>query len=475
MPDRDHYVSALGSRYASAEMSRIFSDRTKYTAWRRAWLALAEAEQELGLPITTEQLDELRSTAADVDFDLAAEKEKLLRHDVMAHLHAWGAQAPKAAGILHLGATSAFITDNSEMLQMREGLRLLLSRAAAVLKALADFAREQRRLACLGYTHGLPAQPTTVGKRACLWMQDLLTDVAEIERIERELPCRSVKGTTGTQASFMELFGGDSGKVKRLERLVADKLGFERVVPVTGQTYPRKLDSLVLGAVAGAAQSASKFAHDMRLLQARHEIEEPFGRWQVGSSAMVYKRNPMRSERICSLARHVATLAGEAAWTASVQWFERTLDDSAARRLYIPETFLATDGILVIWENVASGLVVFPRVIRKNLSEELPFMASEAILMAAARAGGDRQDLHEKLRVHAQAAARGVLERGSRNDFLERIAEDQAFSAVAKDLPALTDPMRFIGRASDQVDEFLAEHVEPVLARLAPARADAKV
>ncbi len=475
MPDRDRYASPLGTRYASAEMSRIFSDRTKYTTWRKVWLALAEAEHELGLAVTKEQLAELRATIDDVNFDVAAEKEKVLRHDVMAHLRAWGEQAPKAAGVLHLGATSCFVTDNADAIIMREAMALILSRAAAVLSALAQFARVHRSLPCLGYTHGQPAQPTTVGKRACLWMQDLLYDIAEIERLASELPCRGVKGTTGTQASFMDLFDGDGGKVKRLEKLVVGKLGFDKVVPVTGQTYPRKIDTQLLSGVAGAAQSASKFAHDIRLLQAKREIEEPFGESQVGSSAMVYKRNPMRSERICSLARHVITLAHEAAWTASVQWFERTLDDSAGRRLYIPETFLATDAILIVWENVASGLVVYPRVIAKNLAEEMPFMASEAILMAASRAGGDRQELHEKLRVHAQAASRDVLERGMKNDFLERIAEDPAFSAAVKDMPTLTDPARFIGRAAEQVDEFLLEHAEPVLARITPARADARV
>jgi len=475
MSTRDSFENPLGTRYASAEMGRIFSDRFKYTTWRRIWLAIAEAECELGLPITEDQLAELRATLEDVNFEAADEREKQVRHDVMAHLYAWGLQAPKAAGILHLGATSACITDNAELIQMREGLKLLLGRAAAVLRSLADFARKYKSLTCLGYTHGQPAQPTTVGKRACLWMQDLAMDVLEIERIVRELPCRSVKGTVGTQASFLELFDGDSAKVKRLERRVAEKLGFDRVVPVTGQTYPRKIDSQVLGALAGVAQSASKFAHDVRLLQSRHEIEEPFGKSQVGSSAMVYKRNPMRSERICSLARHVAVLVHEAVWTASVQWFERTLDDSAGRRIYIPEAFLAADAVLVLWENIASGLVVYPRVIQKNLADEMPFMASEAILMTATRAGGNRQELHEHLRQHAQSSAREVLERGKKNDFLERLAEDPLFSGAVKDLPALTDPMRFVGRAVEQVDEFLAEHIEPLLARIEPRRAETQV
>jgi adenylosuccinate lyase len=475
MADRERYVSPLGERYASSEMSSIFSDRTRYTTWRKVWLALAEAEMELGLHITAEQIEELRATLDDIDFDLAHEFEKKLRHDVMAHVHTWGRKAPGAGGILHMGATSAFVTDNAEAILARDALRLVIARAAAVLGTLAEFAKEHRAQACLGYTHGQPAQPTTVGKRACLWMQDLVIDIVDLERLADEFPCRSVKGTTGTQASFMELFGGDGAKVRRLEELVAEKLGFERVIPVTGQTYTRKLDSRMLGGLSGVAQSASKFAHDIRLLQAKHEIEEPFGRSQIGSSAMVYKRNPMRSERICSLARHVVALAGEPAWTAAVQWFERTLDDSAARRIYVPEGFLATDAILVIWENVASGLVVFPRVIQRVLMDELPFMASETILMAAAHAGGDRQELHEHLRVHAQAAAREVLDRGKKNDFLERVAEDEAFSSVRAKLPTLTDPARFIGRAPEQVDEFLAEHVTPLLERLKPERAEAKV
>jgi adenylosuccinate lyase len=475
MAEHDRYESPLVRRYASPEMVEVFSDRAKFRTWRKVWLALAEAERELGLPIEKSQVEELGRTVDDVDFELADRYERKLRHDVMAHLHAWGEQAPKGGAVLHLGATSAFVTDNSELLQIRKGLEILLGRAAAALSSLTAFAKEHRALACLGYTHGQPAQPTTVGKRACLWACDLLADIAELERLLQELPCRGVKGTTGTQASFMELFGGDGSRVRRLEQLVAKKLGFKRIVPVAGQTYSRKLDMRMLSGLAGVAQSASKFGHDLRLLQARHEIEEPFGRGQVGSSAMVYKRNPMRAERMCSLARHVVMLSCEAAWTASVQWLERSLDDSAGRRIYIPEAFLATDAILVLWENISAGLVVYPRVIQKNLAEELPFMTSEAILMAATAAGGDRQEIHEHLRVHAQAAAREVLDRGKRNDFLERIAEDPAFSSVAKDLPSLTDPMRFIGRAVEQTDEFLAEHVEPVLKRVRARRAEAKV
>ncbi len=475
MPDRDRYSNPLAERYGSEEMNRIFSDRHRYGTWRRTWLALAEAEKELGLPITDAQLAELRSTLDDIDFDAASRHERRLRHDVMAHLHAWGEKAPGAFGILHMGATSCFVTDNADLILMREALSLTLARAAAALKAMADFARKHRDLACLAYTHGQPAQPTTVGKRACLWMQDLVMDMAEIERLIEELPCRSVKGTTGTQASFMELFGGDSAKVKRLERLVADKLGFERIVPVTGQTYPRKIDSRVLSVLADTAQSASKFAHDIRILQSRREIEEPFGKTQVGSSAMVYKRNPMRCERICSLARHVASLATEAVWTASVQWLERTLDDSAGRRIYVPEAFLAADAVLVLWENVAAGLVVYPRVIGDLLSRELPFMASEAILMAATAAGGNRQELHECLRLHSQAAAKRMLEDGEENDFLERVARDPAFEAVKARLHELTDPARFVGRSPEQVDEFLAEHVDPLLSRVEARRDETHV
>lgn len=476
MPLGDLYESPLARRYASAEMNGIFSDRRKYTAWRRIWLALAEAQKELGLRITDEQLDELRSTVELTDSDLeeAAAIERELKHDVMSHLKAWGKRAPRAAGVLHLGATSAFVTDNAEIIQMREALRLVLQRAAAALRALAGFARKHRDLPCLGLTHFQPAQPTTVGKRACLWTRDLLSDILELERLEAELPARSVKGTVGTQASYLELFGGDDGKVKGLERLVAEKLGFSKTFPVTGQTYPRKLDYRVLAALSGLAQSASKSAHDVRLWAGRREVEEPFGRGQVGSSAMVYKRNPMRCERICSLARHVMALAHEAALTASCQWFERTLDDSAGRRIYIPEAFLAADAVLILWENVASGLVVYPRVIRKNLADELSFMASEAILMAASKAGGNRQELHEHLRRAAQAASKEVLERGKRNDFFERLAEDPLFSSVLPELPGLTDPKRFVGRAAAQVDEFLSEDVEPVLKRLKarPARAE---
>jgi len=476
MSDTERYGNPLGERYASPEMNRIFSDRYKYSTWRRVWLALAEAEKEMGLPISDAQLEELRATLDDVNFESAEAHEKRLRHDVMAHLHAWGEQAPTAFGILHMGATSCYVSDNTELIQMREGLRLVLARAAAVLEVLAAFAREHRDMACLSYTHGQPAQPTTVGKRACLWMQDLVMDVADVERLARELPCRGAKGTTGTQASFLELFKGDNEKVRRLDRMVAEKLGFERTVPVTGQTYPRKIDSQVLASLANAAQSASKFAHDIRILASRHEIEEAFGKNQVGSSAMVYKRNPMRCERICSLARHVAALAGEAVWTASVQWFERTLDDSAGRRLYIAESFLATDAILILWENVASGLVVYPGVIEGLLAREIPFMASEAILMAATAAGGNRQDLHERLRRHSQAAARRVLEQGEMNDFFSRVYSDPAFEAAKDQMDTtLRDPMRFVGRAREQVDEFLAEHVEPILARIEARRGETDI
>ncbi len=466
-PDRREIsTNPLATRYASREMAGIFSDNAKYTTWRRVWLALAESQKELGLPITEEQLEELRSTLEDIDYDLAASHEKRLKHDVMAHCHAWGAVAPKAFGILHMGATSAFLTDNTDIILMRRGLLLVLARATAVLKSLSKFAREHRNLACLGYTHGQPAQPTTVGKRACLWMQDLVMDLTEIEHVLSGLACRSAKGTTGTQASYYELFKGDGAKVRKLEKLVAEKLGFDRVVPVCGQTYTRKIDSSILNSLSGCAQSASKFAHDIRLLQRRHEIEEPFGRSQVGSSAMVYKRNPMRSERLCSLARHAMVLAHEAALTPALQWFERSLDDSAGRRIYIPEAFLTADAILILWENVASGLVVYPRVIKRLLMDELPFMASEAILMAATAAGGNRQELHERLRRHAQAAAGKVLNEGGSNDFFARLKEDEAFSSVKKELHELTDPMRFVGRAVEQVEEFLSEHVDGLLARL---------
>jgi len=467
MPELNQYDNPLIGRYASAEMSEIFSPRRKFGTWRRLWLALAEAEAELGLPISRKQIDQLAVHVDDVDFDAAARYEKELRHDVMAHVHAYGDACPDARAIIHLGATSCYVTDNTELLQMRDALGLVRGRLVRVIDRLGRFAAERRDLPCLAFTHMQPAQPTTVGKRGCLWAHELALDLAEVEHRLATLKARGAKGTTGTQASFLELFGGDHEKVRRLDRLVCRKMGFGESYPVTGQTYSRKVDAQVLAALSGIATSAHKMATDLRLLQHRKEVEEPFEKSQVGSSAMAYKRNPMRSERICSLARFVMSLGTCADATAAVQWFERTLDDSACRRLTIPQAFLAVDAVLILYQNVTEGLVVYPRVIAANLAAELPFMATENILMAAVAAGGDRQDLHERIRRHSQAAAAVVKQEGKPNDLLQRLAADKAFSAV--DLQSALDPAAFVGRAPEQVDEFLAEVVEPIRKRYADA------
>ena len=465
----DRYDNPLTSRYASSEMSALFSDQRRFSTWRRLWVVLAEAERELGLPISEQQIAELRAHTDDIDFDKAAAYERKLRHDVMAHVHAYGDLCPAARPIIHLGATSCYVTDNTDLILIREGLHLTARRLAAVIDRLARFAADHRGLACLGYTHLQPAQPTTVGKRACLWAYDLALDLAEVEHRLATLAARSVKGTTGTQASFLALFGGDHAKVRALERRVAEKLGFATSYAVTGQTYTRKVDSQVLDVLSGIAQSAHKIATDLRLLASRKEIEEPFEADQIGSSAMAYKRNPMRSERVCGLARFVISLQSSAANTAAVQWMERTLDDSANRRLVIPQAFLAADAILILLENVASGLVVYPRVIARNLREELPFMATENLLMAAVQAGGDRQELHERIRRHSQDAARAVKEEGRANDLLDRLAADPAFAQV--NVSSALDPAHFVGRAPQQVDEFVAEVVEPIRRRYADAAA----
>lgn len=459
----DQYDNPLIGRYSSAEMSRIFSPRRKFTEWRKLWVALAEAQAELGLPITPAQVEQMRAHVEEIDFAAAESYEKKLRHDVMAHVHAFGDACPDARPIIHLGATSCDITDNADLVLMREALGLVRDRLVAAMAALATFARRHRALACLGFTHLQPAQPTTVGKRACLWAQDLVLDLAEIEHRLQSLKFRGIKGTTGTQASFLELFHGDHGKVAELERRVAAKLGFDECYDVTGQTYSRKVDAQVVAALSGIAQSAHKAATDLRILQGRKEIEEPFETSQVGSSAMPYKRNPMRAERICSLSRFVMSLETSAAETAATQWLERTLDDSANRRLTIPQAFLAVDAVLMLYQNVASGLDVHEAVIGRNLKEELPFMAAENILMAAVEAGGDRQDLHERIRRHSQAAAAVVKDQGKANDLIERLAADAAFRAV--DLKKSLDPAQFIGRSAQQVDEFLSGVVEPILAR----------
>lgn len=463
MSSHDRYDNPLISRYASETMARLWSDQRKFSTWRKLWLALAESEQELGLPISDEQLAELRDHVDDIDFVAAARHEKRLRHDVMAHVHTYGDVCPTARPIIHLGATSCYVTDNTDLILMREGLELVRDRLVAVIGRLAEFAGQYRSLPCLGFTHLQPAQPTTVGKRACLWAYDLVLDLAEIEHRIASLRARSVKGTTGTQASFLELFHGDHVLVRELEARVARKFGFDATYAVTGQTYSRKVDAQVVDVLSGIAQSAHKAATDLRLLQSRKEIEEPFESGQIGSSAMAYKRNPMRSERICALARFVISLQSSAANTMATQWMERTLDDSANRRLVLPQAFLGIDAILSIYQNVASGLVVYPKVISKNLGEELPFMATENILMAAVSAGGDRQDLHERIRIHSLAAAQQVKLEGRANDLLERLAGDPGFAAA--NLTQALDPSQFVGRAPEQVDEFLAEVIAPIQQR----------
>ncbi len=461
----DQYENPLISRYASDEMSRLFSPQHKHSTWRRLWVGLAEAESELGLSVSAEQVAQLRAHIDDIDFDVAAEYERQLRHDVMAHVHAYGDQCPDARGIIHLGATSCFVTDNTDLILLREALELVCAKTASVIDSLGRFAAEYKGLPTLGFTHLQPAQPTTVGRRACLWAYDLALDLAELEHRLATLRARSTKGTTGTQASFLELFDGDHAKVRQLEQLVAEKMGFTSTYVVTGQTYSRKVDSQVLDALSGIATSAHKGASDLRILAHRKEVEEPFEKSQIGSSAMAYKRNPMRSERICGLARFVTSLQSSAAATAATQWMERTLDDSANRRLTIPQAFLAIDAVLILYQNVASGLVVYPEVVARNLREELPFMATENILMAAVAAGGDRQDLHERIRQHSQAAGAKVKQHGRPNDLLERLAQDEAFAEV--DLAAEVDASKLTGRSVEQVDEFLAEVVEPIRERYA--------
>ncbi|MEX2187315.1 MAG: adenylosuccinate lyase [Pirellulales bacterium] len=461
----DRYDNPLVTRYASREMTALWSDDRKFRTWRRLWVALAEAEAELGLDISPAQIAELAANVENIDFDAAAQYERRLRHDVMAHVHAYGDVCPAARPIIHLGATSCYVTDNTDLILIRDGLRMIAGRLAAVIDRLARFAVERRDLACLAFTHLQPAQPTTVGKRACLWAYDLVQDLEEIERRADGLKARSVKGTTGTQASFLELFAGDHEKVRRLEGLVAEKIGFAATYAVTGQTYPRKVDSQILDALSGVAQSAHKAATDLRILAHRKEIEEPFEKDQIGSSAMAYKRNPMRSERICALSRFVMTLPANAAATLATQWMERTLDDSANRRIAIPQAFLGVDAVLQLYQNVVEGLVVYPKVIARHLSDELPFMATENILMAAVSAGGDRQNLHERIRQHSVAAGKVVKEDGGANDLLARLAADPAFAKI--DLTAQLEAGRFVGRAPEQVDEFVAEIVQPIRGRYA--------
>ena len=457
------YESPLSSRYASDEMQYIFSPDKKFTTWRRLWIALARAEMELGLPVTQEQIDEMEAHIHEIDYGLAAEKERQLRHDVMAHIHAFGAICPKAMPIIHLGATSCYVGDNTDVILMRDGLELVRDKLIQVLAHLAKFADAYKSLPTLGFTHFQPAQLVTVGKRATLWMNELLMDLEEVEYRISSLRLLGCKGTTGTQASFLELFEGDHEKCKELDRRIAREMGFDAVTPVSGQTYSRKVDAAVLATLSGVAQSASKFATDLRLLCHLKEVEEPFEKNQIGSSAMPYKRNPMRCERICSLARYVIADAANPAVTAATQWFERTLDDSANKRISVPEAFLAVDAILNIYSNVASNLVVHEKVIEKHVLEELPFMASENIMMDAVKRGGNRQELHEHIRIHSLEAGRNVKDLGLSNNLIDLIAADPMFGMSREELTAHLEPSRYIGRCPEQVTDFLTEYVKPVL------------
>ncbi len=467
------YDNPLVTRYAGREMARLWGPQRKFSTWRRLWLALAEAQYELGLTaedgvtprIRPEQLQELRAHLDDIDFTRAEEHERRLRHDVMAHIHTYGEACPSARDIIHLGATSCYVTDNTDLLLMREGLQLLRDRLAEVIDSLARFAERHRDLATLGFTHFQPAQLTTVGKRACLWCYDFVLDLKEIEHRLGELRFRGAKGTTGTQASFLALFHGDHDKARRLDQLVAHKMGFTEVYPVTGQTYSRKIDSQIVDVLSGVGQSAHKFGTDLRLLAHRREVEEPFESEQVGSSAMAYKRNPMRAERMCGLARFVMALAASAAETAATQWLERTLDDSVNRRLTLPQAFLGTDGVLRLAANIVDGLVVHPAVIQQNVSRELPFMATETILMAAVAQGGDRQILHERIRQHSLAVADSLKSGETKNDLIDRLAADPAFTKI--DFKRTLDPKAFVGRAPEQVDEFIADVIAPIRQRYA--------
>lgn len=461
---KDTYETPLASRYASKAMQQLFSPDMKFTTWRRLWIALAEAEQALGLPITDGQITEMKAHVDTIDYEAADRHEAIVRHDVMAHVHAFGEQCPLARPIIHLGATSCYVGDNTDLIILVEGLKLIRRQIVGVLRRLARFAYTYRELPTLGFTHFQPAQLVTVGKRATLWMNDLVMDLEDLDYVLASIRFLGSKGTTGTQASFMSLLDGDEGKVRKLDHMVAEKMGFSAVYPVSGQTYSRKVDARVLAVLSGIAQSAHKFSNDLRLLQHLKEIEEPFEKGQIGSSAMAYKRNPMRSERIAALSRHVIANALNPAMTAAEQWFERTLDDSANKRLAVPEAFLATDAILTLYLNVSGGLVVYPKVIARHINDELPFMATENILMAAVKRGGDRQDLHERIRQHAMAAGSRIKVDGLSNDLLDRIAADAAFGLHADAIDDLLDANAYIGRSVGQVVEFLKEVVEPILA-----------
>ena len=458
-----NYTSALSERYPSREMQYIFSPEMKFRTWRRLWIALAESEMELGLPITQEQIDQLKAHKDDINYDVAKAREKEVRHDVMSHVYAYGCQCPDAKGIIHLGATSCYVGDNTDMIIMKEALLLIRKKLVNTIASLADFADEYKSMPCLAYTHYQAAQPTTVGKRATLWLNELVMDLDDLDHVLSTLKLLGSKGTTGTQASFMELFEGDHEKCKALDRKIAEKMGFDGCYPVSGQTYSRKVDSRVLNVLSGIAQSAHKFSNDIRLLQHMKEVEEPFEKHQIGSSAMAYKRNPMRSERMASLANYVMSDAMNPAITAATQWFERTLDDSANKRISVSEAFLATDGILELYMNVSKGLVVYPKVIEAHLMAELPFMATENIMMDAVKAGGDRQELHERIRVHSMAAGKVVKEEGKPNDLLDRIAADPAFNVTREDLDRVMKPENYVGRAPEQTEEYLRDVIRPIL------------
>ena len=470
---KDTYESPLSARYASKEMKYIFSPDKKFRTWRKLWIALAESEKELGLPITQEQIDELKAHADDINYEVAQEREKIVRHDVMSHVYAYGVQCPNAKGIIHLGATSCYVGDNTDIIIMTEGLKLIRNKLITVIRNLSKFADEYKALPTLAFTHFQPAQPTTVGKRATLWLQELLMDLEDVEYQLSKAKLLGSKGTTGTQASFLELFDGDHEKCKMIDRKIAEKMGYKACFPVSGQTYSRKLDSQFLNVLAGIAQSAAKFSNDIRLLQHLKEVEEPFEKNQIGSSAMAYKRNPMRSERIGSLSRYVMVDVLNGYFTTATQWFERTLDDSANKRLSIPEAFLAVDGILSLYANVADGLVVYPKVIEQRLRKELPFMATENIMMdAVKKRGADRQQLHEKIREHSMAASRVVKVEGGENDLLERIAADEAFGVTLEELEKILKPENYTGRAKEQTEDFLNECIKPVLEKYADVESD---
>lgn len=470
---KDTYESPLSARYASKEMKYIFSPDKKFRTWRKLWIALAESEKELGLPITQEQIDELKAHADDINYEVAQEREKIVRHDVMSHVYAYGVQCPNAKGIIHLGATSCYVGDNTDIIIMTEGLKLIRNKLITVIRNLSKFADEYKALPTLAFTHFQPAQPTTVGKRATLWLQELLMDLEDVEYQLSKAKLLGSKGTTGTQASFLELFDGDHEKCKMLDYKIAEKMGYKACFPVSGQTYSRKLDSQFLNVLAGIAQSAAKFSNDIRLLQHLKEVEEPFEKNQIGSSAMAYKRNPMRSERIGSLSRYVMVDVLNGYFTTATQWFERTLDDSANKRLSVPEAFLAVDGILSLYANVADGLVVYPKVIEQRLRKELPFMATENIMMdAVKKRGADRQQLHEKIREHSMAASRVVKVEGGENDLLERIAADEAFGVTLEELEHILKPENYTGRAKEQTEDFLNECIKPVLEKYADVESD---